>query len=110
MMDLTGPEKSASTASPATLLPYPGLRPFTQDEWQLFFGREVMVDDAIKRLLRRRLLVVHGDSGSGKSSLIYAGVLPTLHERSQHAAYKWRICSAVPGRRPFANLVDAFAD
>ena len=60
------------------LRPYPGLRPFGQDEWPIFFGREQMVDDVVGRLVDQRLLVVHGDSGCGKSSLIRAGVLPRL--------------------------------
>ena len=47
----------------------------SKDEWPIFFGRERMVDEAIARLLAA-LVVVHGDSGCGKSSLIRAGVLP----------------------------------
>ncbi|MER2552393.1 MAG: hypothetical protein ABTQ28_03905, partial [Thauera sp.] len=56
--------------------PYPGLRPFEQHEWPIFFGRERMTDAIVDQLLGRRLLVVHGDSGCGKSSLVRAGVLP----------------------------------
>ena len=47
--------------------PYPGLRPFAVDEWEIFFGREIMTEEVIQRLLRNSLVLVHGSSGSGKS-------------------------------------------
>ena len=58
--------------------PYPGLRPFEPDEWLIFFGRERMIDEVIERLAEQRLVLIHGASGSGKSSLVRAGVLPKL--------------------------------
>src|SRR5215471_14015459 len=69
--------EQADVAAPA--LPrraYPGLRPFTLDEDLVFFGREPMIDDIIDLLAKRCLILVHGSSGSGKSSLILAGVCP----------------------------------
>ena len=66
-LDAAGPDVFAVTL-PAR--PYPGLRPFGKDEWPIFFGREQMIDDVVGRLVGQRLLVVHGDSGCGKSSLI----------------------------------------
>ena len=59
--------------------PYPGLRPFRLEEWPLFFGREVMTGAVVDRLLERNVVVVHGSSGCGKSSLIYAGCCPSWH-------------------------------
>ena len=49
--------------------PYPGLRAFEPNEWTIFFGREPMIDEVITRLLSRNIVVVHGSSGCGKSSL-----------------------------------------
>ncbi|HEY1303296.1 MAG TPA: hypothetical protein VGF24_07085 [Vicinamibacterales bacterium] len=89
--------------------PYPGLRPFESSEWPVFFGRERMTDDVIARLQRDRLLVVHGDSGCGKSSLISAGVLPNLEQSAARGGARWRTCSAVPGDRPLWNLATALA-
>jgi hypothetical protein len=88
-------------------VPYPGLRPFAPEEWRIFFGREIMVDEVIRRLVQHRLLVVHGDSGAGKSSLIYAGVLPVLAQRAQRNTYRWRTCHATPGDQPIESLADA---
>lgn len=89
--------------------PYPGLRPFMSDEWPVFFGRERMIDEVIARLMNSRLLVVHGDSGSGKSSLIRAGVLPRLEQRFACGGDVWRTCTAMPGDNPLANLANAIA-
>ena len=52
--------------------PYPGLRPFSDEEDFLFFGREQQVTELLKRLRSERLLAVVGSSGSGKSSLVLA--------------------------------------
>jgi hypothetical protein len=48
--------------------PYPGLRPFDKHGWPVFFGRERMTDEVVSRLINQHLVVVHGDSGCGKSS------------------------------------------
>ena len=59
--------------------PFPGLRPFSQGEERLFFGREAQVDAMVDRLAATRFLTVVGTSGSGKSSLVNCGLLPALH-------------------------------
>lgn len=89
--------------------PYPGLRPFEQHEWPIFFGRERMTDEIIDRLLGHRLLVVHGDSGCGKSSLVRAGVLPRLEQESARGGVRWRTCTALPRAAPLWNLAHALA-
>jgi hypothetical protein len=89
--------------------PYPGLRPFEPAEWPVFFGRESMADDVIERILEDRFLVVHGDSGCGKSSLIYAGVLPHLEQEVARGGARWRTCAAMPGERPLWNLARSLA-
>ena len=58
--------------------PYPGLRPFLDFEAALLFGRERQVREVIERLSRTQFVAVLGGSGSGKSSLIHAGVVPAL--------------------------------
>ena len=90
--------------------PYPGLRPFEQHEWPIFFGRERMTDAVVDHLLGRRLLVVHGDSGCGKSSLVRAGVLPRLAQESARGGVRWRTCTALPREAPLWNLARALAE
>jgi hypothetical protein len=58
--------------------PYPGLRPFLDFEAALLFGRERQVREVIERLKATQFVAVLGGSGSGKSSLIHAGVVPEL--------------------------------
>lgn len=89
--------------------PYPGLRPFNADEWPVFFGRERMTDEVIARLVRDQFLVVHGDSGCGKSSLIRAGVLPRLEQESARGGLTWRTTITQPRNAPLELLAEALA-
>lgn len=97
--------------SPGCILPprpYPGLRPFAASEWPVFFGRERMTDEVLARLIRHRMLFVHGDSGCGKSSLLRAGVFARLTQGAP--GQRWRTAAALPGTTPLWNLAKAFAD
>jgi hypothetical protein len=85
--------------------PFPGLRPFEPHESSLFFGREDQVDDLLARLGRRRLVAVVGMSGSGKSSLVRAGLLPALDRGYlPSAGSSWHVAIFRPGSDPVANL------
>jgi len=90
--------------------PYPGLRPFTKDEWPIFFGRERMADDIFAGLIEKRLLVVHGDSGCGKSSVVAAAVLPRLEHESARGGLRWITCTTRPGDAPLWNLATDLAE
>ena len=79
----------APLASTRPQHPYPGLRPFEANEWSIFFGRERMIDEVIERLARDRLVVIHGASGSGKSSLVRAGVMPKLARQHLRHGAPW---------------------
>jgi AAA ATPase domain len=89
--------------------PYPGLRPFEKNEWPIFFGRETITDGVIRRLIRQHLVVVHGDSGCGKSSLIRAGVLAQLEQEHARSGVRWRTCAMLPREAPLRNLAEALA-
>ena len=89
--------------------PYPGLRPFEKHEWPVFFGREEMADEVIRRLIRQHLVVVHGDSGCGKSSLIRAGVLAQLEQEHARSGLIWRTCAMLPRESPLQNLAKELA-
>lgn len=62
--------------------PYPGLRSFEPHESFLFHGRESHTQELLARLANHRFLAVVGTSGSGKSSLVRAGLLPDSCPRS----------------------------
>lgn len=86
--------------------PYPGLRPFKTSEANVFFGRKDITFDLISRLATHRFLAVLGASGSGKSSLVRAGLLPGLKTLpGKHSLWKVAICR--PGKNPFGNLAIA---
>ena len=97
---------SRASALPQRLLdwpgsPFPGLRAFTDKDAPIFFGRGRETDDVADRLNRNRFVTVVGASGSGKSSLIWAGLIPRLEAngiRSENASSKdWLWLRFTPG-------------
>jgi uncharacterized RDD family membrane protein YckC/energy-coupling factor transporter ATP-binding protein EcfA2 len=96
--------------SPPPLNPFPGLRPFEIHENHLFFGRDTQTDELLRRLRLNRFLAVIGTSGSGKSSLVRAGLLPDLYGGSMvKAGSSWRITIFRPGDEPVHNLAVALS-
>lgn len=88
--------------------PYPGLRPFKFEESYLFFGREGQSEDLLRRLERNHFVAVVGTSGSGKSSLVRAGLLPLLSSGFMpNTGANWRIAIFRPGNSPIHNLAYA---
>jgi energy-coupling factor transporter ATP-binding protein EcfA2 len=99
----TTPDKSNLTQ------PYPGMRPFLRDEAKLFFGRADQINRMLARLEENRFLAVVGGSGSGKSSLVRAGLLPVLGQGYLlGAGTDWRFVVMRPGGDPFGNLAAEF--
>ena len=91
--------------------PYPGLRPFETEEDYLFFGRDGQSEEILSRLRRNRLVAVVGTSGSGKSSLIRAGLLPYVYGGFMSGAGShWRVALMRPGGDPIRNLARALYD
>lgn len=87
------------------LNPFPGLRPFEPEEDYLFFGREQQTDELLRRT---RFLAVVGGSGSGKSSLVRAGLVPSLYGGFMaRAGSIWRTAIFRPGDQPLRNLAEA---
>jgi hypothetical protein len=78
--------------------PYPGLRPFLDFESALLFGRERQVREVIERLRDTQFVAVLGGSGSGKSSLVHAGVTPELRSFGiPGAGDLWLTMTCTPG-------------
>jgi len=87
--------------------PFPGLRPFEMEEEYLLFGREAQRRDLVARLREHRFLAVLGASGSGKSSLVRAGLLPALYGGVMtRAGSHWHIALIRPGASPLASLAE----
>ena len=84
--------------------PYKGLLTFEPEDSELFFGREQLVEDITARLTAPRFLAVVGPSGSGKSSLVRAGVVPRLQRAADGKA---RTAIFSPGGHPLAQLAEA---
>ena len=101
---------SQSANPPVT--PFPGLRPFRSDEHHLFFGREEQTRSAFRNSYEtNRFLAVVGTSGSGKSSLVRAGMIAELHGGTMTQAGSTReVMILRPGGNPVENLARAFVD
>ena len=96
--------------------PYPGLRPFTEAESDLFFGREKHTAQLRSKLERNRFVAVVGSSGSGKSSLVRAGLIAQLkglgdpdcaQTPAEDEQLHWRVAEMRPGGCPIAALARA---
>jgi WD40 repeat protein len=92
--------------------PYPGLEPFSEEDAGVFFGRDAEVAELLDRLSpavaqsAHRFVAVVGPSGSGKSSLVQAGLVPALTQRRR----RWVVLPAfAPENRPFRNLARSLA-
>jgi len=87
------------------LCPYRGLEPFTEDDAEFFFGREWVVEHLLERLRQEpRFLAVLGPSGSGKSSLVQAGLIPRLRRGAVPRSDRWAFIVIRPGKNPLAEL------
>jgi WD40 repeat protein/ABC-type oligopeptide transport system ATPase subunit len=88
--------------------PFPGLRPFTLDECHLFFGREGQTDEILVKLSNNRFVTVIGYSGSGKSSLMYCGLVPVLYGGFMtQTGPHWQVISSRPGLSPIQKLTES---
>lgn len=87
------------------ICPYPGLRPFNEDESIFFRGREEHVEKIISDLQDKNFLMLTGASGDGKSSMVYAGIIPNARAGFFKAKFNsWVIADFRPERSPLKNL------
>ncbi|MFV9504800.1 MAG: CHAT domain-containing protein [Oscillochloridaceae bacterium umkhey_bin13] len=85
--------------------PFPGLRAFASSLRAFFFGREPLVQRLLERINAHPALAVLGASGSGKSSVVFAGLAPALEARQPGL----RVLSLTPGAQPMESLRAALA-
>jgi len=118
--EMSGPETESTGAIiplPALANPFKGLRAFTAADRADFFGREALLDRLLQRLQlppapRRadvdpgtgRFLAIVGPSGTGKSSLVRAGLVPALWEGQLPGSDRWYVVEMTPGEHPLDEL------
>src|SRR5437588_442679 len=84
--------------------PYKGLRAFAEDGAEDFFGRETLTEHLVERLAQTRFLAVVGPSGSGKSSVVRAGLVPRLRQGALPGSERWHVVEMFPGAHPLEEL------
>jgi len=88
--------------------PFVGLRPYTEKEHSVFMGREKQTEDLSHQLQKSKFIAVLGESGVGKSSLIRAGLFPTLRSGFQvDGRSQWRTCVFNPADNPMGRMANA---
>ncbi|MBF2063565.1 MAG: caspase family protein [Calothrix sp. C42_A2020_038] len=87
------------------ICPYLGLRPFSENDSQYFYGRETLTQQLINHIASQSFLAVVGASGSGKSSVVQAGLIAQLRQGKQlPGSDTWLIYSIRPGANPLETL------
>ncbi|MGK7939468.1 MAG: pentapeptide repeat-containing protein [Crocosphaera sp.] len=103
--------KTPETTEISDICPYKGLRYFELEDHQVFFGRETLTKTLLGKISQKTFLAVLGASGSGKSSVIRAGVLYQLKQGlTLQGSADWEIKIMVPGSQPIETLALEFLD
>ncbi|MCS6906050.1 MAG: hypothetical protein RML72_12865 [Bacteroidia bacterium] len=90
--------------------PFTGLKPFSEEDSIFFAGRDQNVISIIENIMRYKFAMITGSSGDGKSSLVFAGVLPYLKSGLLNTKFtKWTVAAFRPERQPLKNLAKALA-
>jgi WD40 repeat protein len=86
------------------ICPYRGLQPFDEAHAEFFFGRDADIQRLLEKLKTARFLSVLGPSGSGKSSVVRAGLIPTIRKGGLPNSDTWSVRTFTPGSRPLTAL------
>ena len=88
-----------------------GLLPYQEEDQSFFFGREKEVENLLQIIQKNKLITLTGASGSGKTSLVNAGLIPRLKKGFLGQAGKeWSVCSFRPGVNPIENMIAALTN
>ncbi|MDR4468234.1 MAG: SUMF1/EgtB/PvdO family nonheme iron enzyme [Nitrospira sp.] len=100
--EVPGPEFSEQIkATRSTLCPYRGLEYFREEDSPFFFGRKAAIQTLYETVRDHRFISVVGASGSGKSSIVRAGLLPQLRQEKERI---WDVVTLFPGSEPLKAL------
>ena len=102
--ELQSARELAEVAGAPVVCPYKGLATFEREDVEYFFGRERLVAELVARLVGGKLLTVVGPSGSGKSSVVRAGLLPALAGGVLPGSDTWTQAVMRPGSQPLREL------
>jgi WD40 repeat protein/serine/threonine protein kinase len=91
-------------AQPGATCPFKGLASFQAEDAPFFFGRETVIDDLVRRLQLGGTLVIGGPSGSGKSSIMRAGLIPALAAGALPGSQHWQVLLFGPGSDALGEL------
>lgn len=89
--------------------PYPGMRAFEESDEHRFFGRDAEIDEIKNQLRLHPFVTVIGPSGSGKSSLVFAGLIPALRRTQLFGNGDWIVRRMRPGKTPSGELDELLA-
>jgi WD40 repeat protein/DNA-binding SARP family transcriptional activator len=103
------PDGATDDRPAAAVCPYKGLARFEPDDAEFYFGRERLTAELVARLVGAGLVGVVGPSGSGKSSLLRAGLLPALRGGALPGSDRWRQLIIRPGEHPLRELARALS-
>ena len=101
------PPSTTPPARPDVICPYRGLRPFREVDEPVFFGRTTYSKRLFEAVHRRSIIALIGGSGSGKSSVVRAGLQPQLRRSPEETS--WEIANFSPGESPLHALAAALA-
>lgn len=100
-------ELEAKLSQPLNLVdvcPYPGMIPFSAENARFFYGRDDEIREMLRRLRDQRYFFIIGPSGSGKSSLVSAGLLPQLTRNGRFPPDFWLVREMRPSSQPLQIL------
>jgi len=101
------PKKAPVVFVPREECPYQGLKAFEEEQKQFFFGRQQVIDKIRQKLNQKAFVPIIGASGSGKSSVVRAGLIPLLKEIESG----WRVLKPIkPGIEPLTEFRGAFKE
>ena len=87
--------------------PYLGLDAYQESDAEFFFGRETVVNELLDRIQKSNFITVSGPSGSGKSSVVRAGLIHRLRQNRLPNSGDWIIATMVPGNDPLEHLAES---
>jgi hypothetical protein len=99
-------EKVGAPAIRASICPYRGLEPFHEEDAAFFCGRDEAILELVARVEAHSFVALVGPSGSGKSSLVFAGLVPAL--RKQGHTTMWDVVTLRPGKSPLRTVAETF--